>query len=191
MIVGDFNFYRSIENRNREWSNIQDIMTFNQIISNLGLQEIPLKGRNYAWSNVQQQPLLEQLDWCFTSSNWIMDYPNTLMMPLARTTSDHTPCVVQIGTSIPKAQIFQFENYWVDQPRFSDVVQMVWSNEIRATNNVTKVIAKVKLLRRVLKRWAKGLSHIKRQIHESNLAISVMDRLEENKPLFLQERNFR
>jgi hypothetical protein len=69
MIVGDFNFYRSIENRNREWANIQDIMTFNQIISNLSLQEIPLKGRNYAWSNVQQQPLLEQLDWCFTSSN--------------------------------------------------------------------------------------------------------------------------
>jgi exonuclease III len=47
MIVGDFNFYRSMENRNRGGANIQDIMTFNQIISNLGLQEIPLKGRNY------------------------------------------------------------------------------------------------------------------------------------------------
>jgi hypothetical protein len=44
------------------------------------------------------------------------------MLSLARTTSDHTPYVVQIGTMIPKAQIFQFENYWVDQPGFLEVV---------------------------------------------------------------------
>jgi hypothetical protein len=54
MIVEDFNFYRSIDSRNREEVNIQYIMTFNQIIRNLGLQEIPLKGRNYTWSNMQQ-----------------------------------------------------------------------------------------------------------------------------------------
>jgi hypothetical protein len=162
MIVGDFNFYRSMENRNRGGANLQDIMTFNQIINNLGLQEIPLKGRNYTWSNMQEQPLLEQLDWCFTSANWILDYPNTLMLPLARTTSDHTPCAVQIRTSIPKAQIFRFENFWVDQPGFTEVVQMVWNVEVRANNSVSRVAAKLKLLRRVLKRWAKGLSQIKK-----------------------------
>jgi hypothetical protein len=68
---------------------------------------------------------------------------------------------------------------------------MVWNSEIRATNSVTKVTTKFKLLRRVLRRWVKGLSQIKRQIHESNLVISILDRLEENKPLLLQERNFR
>jgi hypothetical protein len=81
MIVGGFNFYRSLENRNRQGGNIQDIMTFNSIISNLGLQEIPLKGRQFTWSNMQQDPLLEQLDWCFKSTNWITIYPNTLMLP--------------------------------------------------------------------------------------------------------------
>jgi endonuclease/exonuclease/phosphatase family metal-dependent hydrolase len=103
MFIGDFNFYRSLENKNKEGGNMQDIMTFNEVISNLGLQEIPLKGRSYTWSNMQQDPLLEQLDWCFTSTNWISDYPSSLMIPLAKTTSDHVPCVVQIGTSIPKA----------------------------------------------------------------------------------------
>jgi hypothetical protein len=67
--VGDFNFYRSLENRNREGGNMQDIIVSNSIISNLGLQEIPLKGRKYTWSNMQQDALLEQLDWCFTSAN--------------------------------------------------------------------------------------------------------------------------
>jgi hypothetical protein len=53
LFVGDFNFYRSLENRNREVGNVQDIMVFNSIISNLGLQEIPLKGRKFTWSNMQ------------------------------------------------------------------------------------------------------------------------------------------
>jgi hypothetical protein len=46
---------------------MQDVMGFNSIISNLGLQEIPLKGRRFTWSNMQQEPLLEQIDLCFTS----------------------------------------------------------------------------------------------------------------------------
>jgi endonuclease/exonuclease/phosphatase family metal-dependent hydrolase len=92
MLLEDFNFYRSLQDRNREGGNMNDIMVFNEIISNLEIQEIFLKGRSYTWSNMQQEPLLEQLDWCFTSSNWISDYLNTLMLPLARTISDHTPC---------------------------------------------------------------------------------------------------
>jgi hypothetical protein len=84
-----------------------------------------------------------------------------MLLPLARTTSNHTPCMVQIDTSIPKAQLFRFENYWVDQPHFSDVVSSVWNTEVHATNSATRVNAKLKLLRRVLKRWAMGLSNSK------------------------------
>ena len=52
MIMGDFNFYRSLENRNRAGVNINDIFIFNEVISNVGLQEIPLKGRKHTWSNM-------------------------------------------------------------------------------------------------------------------------------------------
>jgi hypothetical protein len=69
MFVGDFNFYRSTENRNRQGANINDIIMLNSIVINLGLQEIPLKGRDFTWSNMQQDPLLEKMDWCFTSTN--------------------------------------------------------------------------------------------------------------------------
>jgi hypothetical protein len=146
MFNGDFNFYRSTENRNRQGANMNDIITFNSIVSNLGLQEIPLKGRDYTWSNMQQDPLLEQLDWSFTSTNWISDFPNTMMVPLARTVSDHTPCVVKIGTVIPKSKIFRFECFWTEQPGFKEVVQDVWNSEVRHSNSATKVAAKFKLL---------------------------------------------
>ena len=111
MIMGDFNFYGSLSDRNKSGGNMNDIMIFNEIISNLGLLEIPLKGRKYTWSNMQDDPLLEQIDWVFTSANWISVYPDTLLLPLTRPTSDHIPCKIQIGTNIPKAQVFRFENY--------------------------------------------------------------------------------
>jgi hypothetical protein len=161
LFLGDFNFYRSLEDGNREGGNMQDIIIFNEVISNLGLQEIPLKGRNFTWSNMQQNPLLEQIDWCFTSTNWISDYPNTLLIPLSRPTSDHTPCMVQIQTSISKTQIFRFENFWIDQPDFLNVVQAAWNTNVRASNSATRLSAKLKHLRRVLRRWAKGLSRLK------------------------------
>jgi len=62
LFVGDFNFYRSLQDRNRPGGNLNDTLIFNDIICHLGLVEIPLKGRAFTWSNMQQSPLLEQLD---------------------------------------------------------------------------------------------------------------------------------
>jgi len=62
LFLGDFNFYRSLENRNKPGGNMQDTLLFNDVIGHLGLIELPLKGRSFTWSNMHQDPLLEQLD---------------------------------------------------------------------------------------------------------------------------------
>jgi hypothetical protein len=62
MLMGDFNFYRYAENRNKVGGKFQDFLIFNNIISHLGLIELPIKGRSYTWSNMQDVPLLEQID---------------------------------------------------------------------------------------------------------------------------------
>jgi hypothetical protein len=59
MLIGDFNFYRFAENRNRPGGNFHDSLIFNNIISHLGLTELPIKGRSYTWSNMHDSPLLE------------------------------------------------------------------------------------------------------------------------------------
>ena len=59
LLLGDFNFIRSLDNRNRPGGDVNDIFLFNEIIVHLGLLELPLKGRAYTWSNMQEQPLLE------------------------------------------------------------------------------------------------------------------------------------
>lgn len=59
IFLGDFNFYRSLNNRNRPGGNIADTFIFNDAICHLGLVELPLKGRSFTWSNMQANPLLE------------------------------------------------------------------------------------------------------------------------------------
>jgi hypothetical protein len=58
MFVGDFNFYRSSEDRNRGRGNYIDMEVFNSIISHHGLLKIPLKGRSFTWSNIARKPSL-------------------------------------------------------------------------------------------------------------------------------------
>jgi hypothetical protein len=112
LFLGDFNFYRSLESRNKPGGNLADILIFNDAIEHLGLIELPLKGRAYAWSNMQTEPLLEQLDWFFTSPNWTLQYPNTEVLPVAQITSYHIPCRIAVSTKIPRSTIFRFENFW-------------------------------------------------------------------------------
>jgi hypothetical protein len=127
MFMGDFNFYSYAENRNRSGGNFNDSLVFNNIISRRGVIEIPIKGRSFTWSNMQSSPLLEQLDWVSTSPSRTSQFPLTMVLPLAKTTSDHLPCKIQIGTNIPKANIFKFKNYWLSHPSCFEQIKNAWS----------------------------------------------------------------
>jgi hypothetical protein len=167
------------------------MLLFNDIIGHLGLLELPLKGRAYTWSNMQAVPLLEQLDWFFTSANWIVDYPNSMVLPLAKTGSDHIPCVVTIGTDIPKAKIFRFENYWINMQGFFDCVKKSWEKGSNKSYSSAIVADKLKSLRYDLKHWYTSLAKIKMIIQKCNRVILILDTLEEQRPLFRAEFNFR
>jgi exonuclease III len=68
LVLGDFNFMRKPSDRNKPGGDVNEMLLFNEAISNLGLVELPLKGRKFTWSNMQQEPLQERLDWFFTST---------------------------------------------------------------------------------------------------------------------------
>jgi exonuclease III len=191
LFLGDFNFIRSEQNRSRPGADVNDMFLFNELIDHLGLLELPLKGRSFTWSNMQQNPLMEQLDWFFTTHNWITCYPNTVVTAMAKPTSDHVPCLVSIDTVMPKAKLFRFENFWVNQPGFLDCVTSVWSKPTRASSSSGVLAEKFKTLRSELNKWKMSLSKIKLMISKCNIVILFMDELEEERRLFVQEVNFR
>ena len=188
LLLGDFNFIRSFDNRNIPGGDVNDFL-FNEIIGHLGLLELPLKGRSFTWSNMQENPLLEQLDWFFTTSDWISIYPNTVVLPLAKTSSDHVPCVVSIDTNIPKTRVFRFENYWLTQSTFKDIVKNAWDIPAGFTEPAKIINAKLKHLRRSIKLWIKDLPCMRKQIAEINECIYLLDFFEEFRVLSTFEWN--
>ena len=69
---------------------------------------------------MQESSLLVQLNLFF--------YPNTMVVPLGNSSSDHIPLVVVIGTNISKARLFRFENFWVEKSDFYEVVKNSWNS---------------------------------------------------------------
>lgn len=141
---------------------------------------------------MQVDPVLEQLDWFFTTNEWtIIAYPNTLVKPLAKDTSDHIPCVVNIATKIPKAQFFRFENYWVDHRDFMEIVRASWEAPCYCQDSAKLLTAKFKSLRSCLKHWSKTFCQLNILIQNCKLVTYLMDDLEDQRALSIPEWNFR
>ena len=170
---------------------MNDIFIFNDIISHLALQEIPIKGMSFTWSNMREDPLLEQLDWVFTSCQWTLSFPNTSANTMAKPISDHVPILVKVCTKIPKGHIFRFENHWFKQPGFLQMVKDSWTQPIRETSSAGTISAKFKRLRYACKHWGQKLAHIKLLIEKCNWVITFFDQLEEERCLSDPEFNFR
>jgi hypothetical protein len=62
LISGDFNLLRSLSDRSRPRGDINEMILFNELIHRLDLVEISFQGRNFTWSNMQNDPLLQKLE---------------------------------------------------------------------------------------------------------------------------------
>ena len=118
MLLGDFNLTRFPDDKNTGSFNVADADRFNEVISALGLIEIPLVDRAYTWSNRRDEPTLVRLDRCFVSLDWDTVFPNTTLRSLSRFASDHVPLVATASTSIPRSVCFRFENSWMHHRHF-------------------------------------------------------------------------
>jgi hypothetical protein len=68
---------------------------FNEAINKLRIVEQPLKG-----VTCKKDPLLETLEWVFTSASCTISYHSSFVYPLVKPTSDHVPCVIAIEQHI-------------------------------------------------------------------------------------------
>jgi hypothetical protein len=189
--VGYSNLYRSPEDRNRDGADHAEMYLFNEAISALGLIELPLKGKRFTWSNKQHPPLLERLDWFFTSACWTVNYPITKVSSLTMETYDHVPCLISISTAIPKSHIFRFENYWLHHDDFMNQVSMGWHSDFNHSDAAKLITSKFKNLSKVLKDWKRTLSNLKQNITNVKLTLDLLNFLEDFRDLSLAEWNFR
>jgi hypothetical protein len=191
ILMGDYNFYRSQNDRNKIGGNIDDMLQFNDIIRSQSLVDLPLQGARFTSSNMQADPLLVKLDWFLTSNNWTSVFPNTSVTALPRPVSDHIPYLVSIQSSIPRTKLFRFENYWTQHPGFKETVQNAWHKNVRKTNVAAVVSAKLKNVRQALKKWNKSISKLSLLIDNCEKVLKQVDDIEQSRCLTLPESNFR
>lgn len=88
--------------------------------------------------------------------NWTNDFPLAEVAPLAKVTSDHSPCKIIINTGFPRSNLFRFENFWVEHGGFLIVVENSWSHQGHHANSTNNLATKFKKLRYALKSRSKA-----------------------------------
>ena len=81
--------------------------SFRQLLNEVELQELHLRGRLYTWSNERDSPTLEHLDRVFASEDWVTYFPDHDLSALATECSDHAPLLLKTDCSLPHCKLFR------------------------------------------------------------------------------------
>lgn len=126
MTADDFNLIRSPNEKSNDNFDASLADAFNTTVHDLLLLELPLLDRLFTWSNKRDSPVLARLDRVFFNGDFEVAIPNTTLTSLSHATSDHTPLLITMDTSIPKTHCFRFENGWLHDSSFLPAIRPVW-----------------------------------------------------------------
>jgi hypothetical protein len=111
--------------------------------------------------------------------------------PLARLGSDHIPIHIQVGTHIPKAQLFKIENFWFEFDGIMELINKSWNMAPIMQDLALNINAKFKYLRAALKKWSRNHSNLHKIIENCNFTLALLDGIEDQRNLSIMEKNFR
>jgi hypothetical protein len=128
LLAGDFNILRKPEDKSNDNFNPRWPFIFNAIIESLNLKEISLSGRQYTWASRRVTPTYEKLDRVLASVEWEQKFPLVSVRALSRSSSDHTPFLIDSGNHahLGNKPRFSFELSWLQQDGFYDLVAVEW-----------------------------------------------------------------
>jgi len=118
-------------------------------------------------------------------------FPNTTLTSQSRSTSDHTPLLVTMTTSIPRNNLFRFENAWLRNPAFLPSVLPAWNEAPACADAAGLLVGCLKSTRAAAKVWARRTRAPPAIIPNCKFLILLFDSLEENRPLSLDEQHVR
>jgi exonuclease III len=79
IVSGDFNLVWDASDKSNGRVNRRLMNKFRHTINSLALQDMPLQGRSFTWSNEQEEPILARLDRVLFNSLWEDLYPIRLV----------------------------------------------------------------------------------------------------------------
>lgn len=146
----------------------------------------PLLDRQFTWSNHQEHPILVKLDRFLVSTEWSLLLPNSTVSSTSAPVSDHCPITLSARTTIPQPAIFRFDNHWMRVPDCKAITASAWAS-VQGSPGVPRLARCLKRCRADLKAWKKSRRSPKDVLLNCNLVISMMDLLEEVRPMYHAE----
>lgn len=129
VLGGDFNLIRESREKSSDNYDTRLMGLFNEFIGKNHLRELSRAGPRYTWTNKQGCPVLAKLDRILVSTEWEDHFPLCLAWSLVRVGSDHAPIILDTGEQgPPRPKYFYFENQWLLQPGFMEMVSGKWSD---------------------------------------------------------------
>lgn len=176
------------DDRNVAGNSWRSTLSFSALISELGLLNMNLAGRNYTWSNGQQSPHLARLDRFLISNDWNTKFPNSIQRAIPNSSSDHCPLTLTANTGFKRSKFFRFENFWLRLPALQEIVTASWTATPTA-QTPTQLHHKFTNLQQQIKRWAnEQIGTIKKQILTCRDFMSWIDKAKELRQLTRLER---
>jgi hypothetical protein len=163
---------------------------FNYIINICELREIDMSRGQFTWSNNQTVPTLEKLDRFLVSREWELLFPLTTVHKLSREISDHNPIILDtMEGSEKQIKEFRFDKRWLKEESFLPKVARVWAQPIRARDNLSLFLLKLKNLKKTLKGWGANIRgrDIKRK-KELNQELADLEAIEETMILSFDQK---
>jgi exonuclease III len=162
LVLGDFNLILREEEKNNNNLDRAMMGMFRRWANDLALNEIPLIGRKYTWSNGHSNPTLVKLDRVFYTTDWEEQFPDSLLQSSATDDSDHCPFVLGFHDFSRGKGRFHFQAFWPKMEGFNDVVAHSWASVPAGPCPLITLAKKLKATARSLQSWnAKKVGKIK------------------------------
>ncbi|KAL9670344.1 hypothetical protein QQ045_007895 [Rhodiola kirilowii] len=129
---------------------MEDLKKF---ISDCDHSDIESSGFFYTWCNKSSLP--ENRIWCkldrvIGNSEWFDQFPESSVVYLPPTMSDHSPVVVCWSSRPVRKAAFRYCNFWENLEEYADKVTNYWRSS-RDCNNLFMVQDKLKAMKRMMK----------------------------------------
>jgi exonuclease III len=152
LILGDFNLILQAEDKSNDNLNRRLMGAFRDVVRDLELKELNLRGRKFTWSNDRTQT---RIDRAFCTSAWDLMLPNVSLQALSSRVSDHCPVLLAGNGTASRFRGFRFESFWPKLEGYHQVVQNAWEQEVHVFNPFLSLHVKLKRTSKALKAWAK------------------------------------
>lgn len=122
-------------------------------INNCRLIELGFKGSKFTWANKRYKNkkdlILERLDRCLASENWILSFPEASIHHLPRTHSDHYLMLINLSKYITiPLKPFRLELIWLSYHTFPNMVKGFFQNYDHLASAISHFESKIKVWNR-------------------------------------------